>query len=262
MPLAPPIKKKASIKQVKEILYRHGEKIHDKCKKGDTVSGEVFKAMKCGLYCIWDLSEHEGDLTRNLFDPEVWSKLVDKYKKHVFKVDNTMQSLEEKWEAISGIVIKDDNNIRNAQQYISLLRSMQNVEIEKQQLLDFYGEILYLLNSSQFLLDPANQRKVSERDFAYLIWLPLFKRLFCMNDNFVRIKVGETVLCDSTSCKSILYPELTNVIGFKVDIRILFDFKNTEFDLVAGEACISLQGLDHDSSKLLKKGKIHNNKEI
>ncbi|KAI7862958.1 hypothetical protein BDF14DRAFT_1710471, partial [Spinellus fusiger] len=49
------------------------------------------------------------------------------------------------------------------------------------------------------------------------------------------------------------------IVGFRVDIRVIFDFKQDEFDLVCGEACIALPSqnkLEHDKSKLLREGKL------
>lgn len=107
---------------------------------------------------------------------------------------------------------------------------------------------MYFADSNRFILDPSNNNKVSEIDFAYQIWLPLLKKLFQINNDLVRIKVDEMVLSGSFC-----------FIGFKVDVRILFDFKQEESDIVCGEACVSFPGqakLEHDTLKLLREGKL------
>ncbi|KAI9469680.1 MAG: hypothetical protein EXX96DRAFT_464587, partial [Benjaminiella poitrasii] len=127
-----------------------------------------------------------------------------------------------------------------------------------QHILDFFSNILYLVDANQFIFEPSNHTKVSERDFAYQIWLPLLKKLFHINNDLVRTKAGETVLSGSTYSKADLYQNHNSIIGFKVDIRVIFDFKQDNFDIVCGEACISLPGqnkLEHDKSKLLREGK-------
>lgn len=243
---------------IKEVLYDCGKEIHEKYKQGQSLSGEQLKAMKCGLSCILDLSEAKEGFTRSLFEPEVWSGLVDKFIKLILKVPISDQSLKEKWEFIAASVISE-NNISTAQKYISLLHSKPDIGTEKQHVLDFFNQILYLIDCNKFILDPLNNTKVSERDFAYQIWLPLLKKLFHINNDLVRLKVGETVLSGSTYSKSDQYPNHDNIVGFKVDIRVIFDSKLEEFDIVCGEACIPLPGqdkLEHDITKLLREGKL------
>ncbi|KAI7894390.1 uncharacterized protein EV154DRAFT_578680, partial [Mucor mucedo] len=111
--------------------------------------------------------------------------------------------------------------------------------------------VLYLLDINRFILDPVNHAKVSQRDFAYQLWLPLFKKLLYINNSLVRIKVGETVLSGFTSSKADLYSNH--------DIRILFNFKQDVFGIVCGEECILLAGQDkieHNKSKLLREGEL------
>ncbi|RCH98228.1 hypothetical protein CU097_006236 [Rhizopus azygosporus] len=120
-------------------------------------------------------------------------------------------------------------------------------------MLDFFSHILYLIDANKFILDASNNTKVSERYFAYQTWLPLLKKLFHINNDLVRLKAGKTVMSGSTYSKSDLYANHENIIGFKVDIRIIFDFKLEEFNIVCGEACIPIPGqdkLEHDMSKL------------
>ncbi|KAI7887853.1 uncharacterized protein EV154DRAFT_469876 [Mucor mucedo] len=66
-------------------------------------------------------------------------------------------------------------------------------------------------------------------------------------NNMVRIKIRKTVLA-GTSFASLLHNEgYNNIVGFKVDIRILIDYKDEEFDLLCGDAC----DYDADKTKLL-----------
>ncbi|KAG0951792.1 hypothetical protein G6F57_002861 [Rhizopus arrhizus] len=110
--------------------------------------------------------------------------------------------------------------------------------------------------SKQFI-NENNSNKISERDYAYQLWIPILTKLFFIND-MVRIKIGETVLAGTTIAKSLLYEDSNHVVGFKVNVRILIDYKDEEFDLMCGEAC------HHDAkdtksgtdvSKLIREGK-------
>ncbi|KAI8884186.1 hypothetical protein K501DRAFT_148836, partial [Backusella circina FSU 941] len=76
--------------------------------------------------------------------------------------------------------------------------------------------------------------------------------------NMVRIKIGETVLAGTTFAKSLLYEDSNNVVGFKVDVRVLLDYKDEEFDLMCGEACHHVASdikSRTDASKLIREGK-------
>ncbi|KAG1551416.1 hypothetical protein G6F51_001854 [Rhizopus arrhizus] len=212
-------------KSLKETLYACREEIHERYKQGKSLIGDELKTMKYGLSCILDLSETRENVTRCLFEPKVWSRIVNNNKKFIMKIPKLEKSLQEKWEAITTLIIN----------------------------------ILCLVDANQFILEPSNYTKVSERDFAYQIWLPLLKKLFHINNDLVRIKVRETVLSGSTYSKADLYPNYDIIVGFRVDIRVIFDFKQDEFDIACGESCISLPGqnkLEHDKSKLLREGKL------
>ncbi|CEG84664.1 hypothetical protein RMATCC62417_18433 [Rhizopus microsporus] len=132
--------------------------------------------------------------------------------------------------------VSSENNISTAEKHISSLRSKPDISTEKQHVLDFFNHILYLNNANKFILNPLNNTKASERDFAYQIWLTLLKKLFHINNDLIKLKVGETVLSGSTYSKSDLCPNHDNIVGFKVDIHAIFDFKLEEFDIVCGEA--------------------------
>lgn len=247
-----------SSRGIKEPNYNFGKDIHFRYKKVYALSSEELKAMKCGLSCILDLSEGAEGVTISVLGPEVWSRLIEKYKKVILTVPTPDQSLKEKWEYIAESVVSE-NSTSTAEKYTSFLRSKSDISTEKKDILDFFSNILFLIDSNKFMLDPSIQSKVSERDFAYQIWLPLLKKLFHINGDLVRLKIGETVLSGSTHSKSELYPSHDKIIGFKVDIRIIFDYKMDEFDIVCGEACVPLPGqskLEHDMSKLLREGKL------
>lgn len=86
----------------------------------------------------------------------------------------------------------------------------------------------------------------------------MFKALFSIHDNLIRLKTGETVPDDSTNGKATLYDNMNKVVGFKIDIRFLFDYDGYEFDLGAAEVCVpgSLdQKINDDLAKLLREGK-------
>lgn len=64
--------------------------------------------------------------------------------------------------------------------------------------------------------------------------------LFHTHSNIIRSNISETVLADSKASKEALYITSSNIIGFKVDMRFVFDFEEEEFDLGCAKACMSL----------------------
>ncbi|ORY97841.1 hypothetical protein BCR43DRAFT_417555, partial [Syncephalastrum racemosum] len=52
----------------------------------------------------------------------------------------------------------------------------------------------------------------------------------------IRIKTGATAFSFSTSAKQELYPDMANLVGFKMDVRFVMDVEGIEHDLCSAEA--------------------------
>ncbi|KAI7870102.1 uncharacterized protein EV154DRAFT_607626 [Mucor mucedo] len=215
--------------------------------------------MKCGLSNVLDLSEKDlRHSQRALFTPDTWNKLNSKYNSLMISPTDSLASLKDSWEMISELCIVDKDSFK-AKKYISTLESSASATRDQLRVLDFFREIIYLLDSKQFMLNKNNKAKISERDFSYQLWLPIFQKVFHINNEIIRIKVGETVLSESTESKASVYTDSRNIVGFKVDMRFLLDFEMEEFDVACAEACIPIvpeAKIQHDMSKLLREGKI------
>ncbi|PHZ10754.1 uncharacterized protein RHIMIDRAFT_34190 [Rhizopus microsporus ATCC 52813] len=70
---------------------------------------------------------------------------------------------------------------------------------------------LILVEPKGFMLNTTNGPKVSEGDYVYQIWLPLFSKLFSINENIVRIKTGKTAPENTTESKVKLYHSHKNI---------------------------------------------------
>lgn len=81
-------------------------------------------------------------------------------------------------------------------------------------ILDSMEELSHLLKSTV---------KVTERDYSYSIWLSLLRKLFSISGNLIRLKSGEFALSHSTTEKQDIYSEEKGVVGFKIDLRCIFD---------------------------------------
>lgn len=250
---------KIEMRNVKEIIFNHAKELHRLYQRGDDLSTEQLEAMSKGLSCILDLSEPEKEGTlRCLFSDDLWTKLIAKYTNRFKTAPSVIDvSLIDKWSYIINLY-NHQNSVRKAKLFLNQLKCQDNLKDTSEKVFDFYEEILILVESKEFMLNTTNALKISERDYVYQIWLPLFSKLFNINKNIVRIKTGETVPENTTESKADLYHDHTNVVGFKTDLRILVDFDEEEFDLVCGEGCLrdaTDKKVGSDMSKLAREGK-------
>lgn len=75
----------------------------------------------------------------------------------------------------------------------------------------------------------------SESDVLRIIWSPIFELLFPPNQHNLIVKTGETVSVMSQEHKQDTYSDSSNVIAFKIDIRVIFKNHGKEIDVVCGE---------------------------
>ena len=181
-------------------------------------------------------------------------RYIQNIQKHKLNLSSIPTEIYQQWNLISSLC-KNNNDGRKAQHFICKLK-LASTSIKQERTFDFLNEVLFQIESKQFI-NENNSNKISERDYAYQLWIPILTKLFFIND-MVRIKIGETVLAGTTIAKSLLYEDSNHVVGFKVDVRILIDYKDEEFDLMCGEA------YHHDAkdtksgtdvSKLIREGK-------
>lgn len=121
--------------------------------------------------------------------------------------------------------------------------------------------ILLTVQNESFLLSTINERtlsqlrKISEGDTFFKVRSPIIDGLINVNKR-LRLKSGETVNLVSTAAKKQLYSEAQQIIGFKVDTRIVYDFEDQEIDLCAGEiskGTSSKAKVWHDDSKFIRE---------
>ncbi|SAL97550.1 hypothetical protein [Absidia glauca] len=85
------------------------------------------------------------------------------------------------------------------------------------------------------LLECESDKTATEYDYLGCLWMPLFRRL--INDLTIRLKSGESTYHYSTKNKQDLYFDASRVNGFKIDLRLLTDANNTEYDICSMEVC-------------------------
>lgn len=186
----------------------------------------------------------------------LWNKIYSRYtKKHRLNLPPTPSDIGQQWGFISDLC-QNNNDSRLARHLICKLKIVTTSDREERTL-EFLNEIVFQIDTKQFVFNEINSNKNSERDLAYQLWLLVFNKLFFVN-NKVRIKIGEAVLAGTKFSKSLLYQNSDQFVGFKVDVRILFDYKDKEFDLMCGEARLhntNTAKTTFDNLKLIRKGK-------
>jgi hypothetical protein len=242
------------IKNIKEVIFNDAVKIHDLYKSNAKLPEIKLEEMALGLSCIVDLG---GDSQTSLFSSEVWSKLVTKYRsRFLISPTSFSNTYKDKWNHAKQLY-SQTNGMSEARKYFCRLQ-LQNIRESDSRMLDFFQSLISLHQGNKFMLDTNNESKVSERDYLYQLWLPIFRNLFNINNSTVRIKTGETVLEGSSEAKAALYDDQSHVIGFKIDLRVLVDIGKEELDLVCGEGCLQSaedNKIISDRSKLLREGK-------
>jgi hypothetical protein len=184
------------------------------------------------------------------------------YYAHKYKLPTvpTSHNLEEKWNYIFSKCISSNSTFAG-RQYIDKICSVKDINIVDYKTYKLLDYVLEMIDDSQHILNPSNISSLTEGDYTYQVWLPLFKRLFAIGESGIRLKAGESVSEDTTNEKWQIYSDnFSGIIGFKVDIRFLHDYDDQEYDLCNIEFCLlneddeKVQG---DKGKLAREGKFN-----
>lgn len=206
--------------------------LHNKYLEREVATTEKF-VMDMGLSSILDLSHPEDNLQGYLFSEED----LNDYFYGRFKLQETSHMVATHIDSVSSLALKKGLFI--ALKYLSKIQSLESTEEVLSNYLDIYRHVLVVLGDEKHLLNAivTNNKSVSEQDVNG-IWLPIIKRLSNVRQ-LIRIKQGETVNSFTSKRKQAAYPDHEKVRGFKIDIRMLLDYENYEFDLCAGEVAIN-----------------------
>ncbi|RCH98513.1 hypothetical protein CU098_009503 [Rhizopus stolonifer] len=250
---------------IQKIIYEDAEKLHDRYKESDDLTPVERKRMCAGLSGMLDISDSSYHSQRLLFGISKWKNINEYYSRfrqsffHT-KLDSNLDSLYEIWDTIHK-ALTTDHNFFQARRTFNRLSSENDINeyvFKQLQIIDYF---LDTFDNKQFVLNPKDPMKLTERDYESQIWVPLFTKLFNIKKNLlVRIKTGESVPEESTKRKAEQYENDKNVIGFKVDLRLIHDHKKLEIDLASTEValpCADEVKLCHDESKLLRESMIN-----
>lgn len=146
------------------------------------------------------------------------------------------------------LIKKKNNNTILAHKYINRFCSLEETDAKVLMACSLLRVILDSIEELSHLLKPTV--KVTERDYLYNVWLPLPRKLFSISGNLIRLKFDESALSHSTTEKQDIYSEEKGVVGFKIDLRCIFDHGEKEFDFACLESCLS----DADEAKVRLDG--------
>ncbi|KAG1050513.1 hypothetical protein G6F43_007220 [Rhizopus delemar] len=226
-------------------------KIFRRWKDGELVTDQQLHWMACGLPSIWDLASiklAQEFLECSHKDLEHLTRpFITKYKCTQYQ---TPAIFDQTFDIVASIIDKE-NNTRKAIEYI------QNVKTrctETQKLLQVIIVIVNIIESNCFLLKPDNIDRVTEYDFITQVWAPLLKSLVDTH-GILRMKIGELSPAHGAIARKRTYSK--DCVGFKVDLRLLYDSRQNEHDLLAMEVAKdgSTSKLCADVCKLMREAK-------
>lgn len=249
---------------IQKKIYEDAEKLHDRYKKSDYLTPFERKRMCAGLSGMLDISDRSYHSQRFLFSTSKWENLNAYYARfrqsftHT-KLNSNLDSLYEIWDSIYK-TLATDYNFFQARKTFNRLSSENDINEQTFKQLQIIDYFLDTFDNKQFFLHPEDPMKLTERDYETQIWVPLFTKLLNIKKIFlVRIKTGESVPEESTKKKAEQYGTDNNVIGFKIDFRLIHDHKKLEIDLASIEVslpCADEVKLCHDESKLQRESMI------
>lgn len=148
-------------------------------------------------------------------------------------------------------LIEKEHNSKKATSYIQQIKARC---LDTERLLTALANLIKIINTNVFLLDPDNTACATEYDFVMQVWAPILKSLIDIH-GVLRMKIGESSPAQGIVGRKRSYSDAR--VGFKMDLRLLFDLRQNEHDLLAFEAAKagSSSRLCHDICKLMREAK-------
>ncbi|ORZ12016.1 hypothetical protein BCR42DRAFT_356875 [Absidia repens] len=239
-------------------IKQRGIELHESFIANKGISTPERKIMTSGLSSILDLIDLTDDGQSSLFDLDDWTRLQKEFML-LYKADQFHLSplIQDTWDMIVALC-KRDNGFESAQLYLTKLNSKSTISNTNKRILRVLRVAIDSLESNMPSIEKGLLPSYTENDFLLKIWGPLLDAILFVNNNLIRMKTGESVNGTSSESKKQQYPQHTNVSGFKIDLRFVYDSKDKqEFDVGAGESARSSQDdkLAHDLGKLTREGK-------
>ncbi|ORX48586.1 hypothetical protein DM01DRAFT_1291988 [Hesseltinella vesiculosa] len=216
------------------------------------VTNDQIHWMKCGLSSILDLvNVASTEEFLDCYENEHWVLIKDDLAARYRVMESPMNELfNQTWDVVASLLART-NDASIAKLYVTQVKA-QNRETRK--LLDLITVVISIVDGNSFLLEPANIDRVTEFDFLLQVWGPCLKAI-CDVHSVLRMKAGESSPRLGTMARKRLYDEVN--VGFKEDLRLIYDSHHKEHDLLCLEASKSGSSakLTSDTTKLYREAK-------
>ncbi|KAG1451405.1 hypothetical protein G6F56_008098 [Rhizopus delemar] len=215
--------------------------------------------MVAGLSSILDLSDVSVDSQLSLFTVLERNRITSYFlKKYRLDPKKDATFFENTWIIVCNV---SKSSVEPAQRYLRKLLAIELLSKEEINILEMMKHFLDIMEDYPHLLMKESKKdEYTENDYFRVLWSRIFELLFSTirNRETTNLKrSGESVPIFSTNNKALLYPQEANIIGFKIDARLLLDIGDEEHDLVALEVAKDDKDnkIIQDSAKLLREAK-------
>jgi hypothetical protein len=178
---------------------------------------------------------------------QVSRPLIDKQSRKLYQLPTLV---DQTYDIVVSLIEKE----HSSKKAISYVQQIKTRCSDSQQLLAALANMIKIIDTNEFLLDPSNTARVTEYDFITQVWAPILKSLIDIH-GVLRMKIGESSPAQGIVGRKRSYSD--SRVGFKVDLRLLFDSRQNEHDLLSLEAAKAgdASKLCHDMCKLMREAK-------
>lgn len=177
--------------------------------------------MSPGLSSIVDLIDCFEDGQKLLINDSMWSVLLKKFEDSKnFQSRPAYSKARSCWMLISSYAAAT-KNLDKSKKYLSSIigHTTDNYQLKIYKIFEF---ILNLYEENSYLFEQHSESKNTEYDYVGAVWAPLFRKIIYLNNNMIRLKMGETVNPISTRGKNIQCQSKNN-IALKMDYRFIVE---------------------------------------
>ncbi|KAF9170761.1 hypothetical protein BGX21_008359 [Mortierella sp. AD011] len=222
------------------------------------------RTLSLGLNSILDLTDlsEGGQLTSVFHQAEEQAALKQRFhplkrlsnRGRSRKIPSSLpEDISLHWDLVCRLALSD--GLSKARSYLA--KQMANATESRVNDLTFLWVMVDTMISYPNLFSPdGSEGTSSETDLLSGLWRPLLARVLIDSPAKLRLKTGETTMDSANKEKQEMFED-PNAVSFKIDGRVILDFKGQEYTLCVMEVARSPQlGKVHsDGAKVLREAK-------